>query len=254
MAENGKTFAPAAFNADPALVRSELARGAESFLKRWGGAYRSASAELASWILGPLPKSAPGRVSLVDLLMSLQTLRSQFLEEARQHSALVGSHWHGLQTEFATLAAAIQWLTTVREVGFNCNLERAISVLKERAVADQLQAQLQALQDNASDGISSLFAELQLDSLAAFGITTTQDVPIANLIDTLRLWQNSIGRYREWVDIAETRATLVQNGLLPWVEAIDRGPTRTRGRSIVVRTSGSPVEYGSPNQSKFGQV
>src|SRR5262249_22156443 len=62
------TFQEAGLKGDPASIRNHLVGGTASLFRRWGRAYRYASAVLASWLNTPLPRTAQERVSTVDRL------------------------------------------------------------------------------------------------------------------------------------------------------------------------------------------
>jgi hypothetical protein len=158
--EDQKVYVPAAFDADTTGVRSRLVKGSKSILKRWGTGYRSASAELKSWITGPLPKSALERTVLVDRLTSIQKLQQQLTNEAAHNSALLGSFWRDYQTDFSGIERAVQWLRTVRQTSFNFRLDPALSLLAKGALAEQLQTKLQDLHDSVCEALANLSNQL----------------------------------------------------------------------------------------------
>ena len=60
-------FVDAAFAQPVTGLRGALVAGSQSFFSRIGGAYRSASRELAGLLRGPLPKAASDRIARVDV-------------------------------------------------------------------------------------------------------------------------------------------------------------------------------------------
>ena len=48
-------------------------------------------------------------------------------------------------------------------------------------------------------------------------------MPIADLVDRLTLWHDSIDKYRVWGDLSTARILLLQNGLSAFVDMLDRG-------------------------------
>jgi hypothetical protein len=98
IAAEAGAFHSVALEAEAASVRTRLAAGA-SWFKRWTRAYRDASAELASWLTDPLPKSAAERISFVDRLIGLKAKRNQFEGLSQEAQAIFGPLWHREATD-----------------------------------------------------------------------------------------------------------------------------------------------------------
>jgi hypothetical protein len=88
-------FVPAAFEADTASVRSDLARAAVSWFARLGARYRCASAELSTWLKGALPKRAAERIALVDALRELKIQKDALAARELEGALLLGPLWAG---------------------------------------------------------------------------------------------------------------------------------------------------------------
>jgi Protein of unknown function (DUF4011)/AAA domain len=209
-AESG-AFRATALEAETASVRARLAAGA-SWFKRWRGGYRAASAELASWLTGTLPKSPAERVSLVDRLIDLKGKRTRFDNLSQEAHVPFGTLWRREATDLAGLRAMTAWLRRVREEGFGLDLTPAFALLGKQVLQTYC-ARLGDEEISARDLLERVISRLDLDTAAAFRQSSINDVGLADLATRLDGWASQLGRYSEWSKLAGTERTLRSYGL-----------------------------------------
>ncbi|MGQ0444424.1 MAG: hypothetical protein ACT4O2_04665 [Beijerinckiaceae bacterium] len=220
-AETG-AFRAAALDADTASVRARLAAGT-SWFQRWKRAYRAASAELASWLTGPLPKSAAGRVSLVDLLIELKGKRNRFENLSQEAQALFGPLWRREDTDLSGLRTIVAWLRRVREEGFRFDLTSTLAMLGRPDLLTVYQTQLADEETAARAKLETIVCGLNLDDAAAFGHSSIYDVGIEDLAARLDGWASQVGRYSEWSKLASTDRIIRSYGLSALADRIANG-------------------------------
>ncbi len=222
-------FRPAALEAEAANVRAQLVAGT-SWFKRWKRAYRDASAELASWLTGSLPKSAAERVSLVDHLIALKAKRYRLEHLSKEAQMLFGPVWHREATDLSGLRAVIAWLRRVREEGFGFDLTPAFALL-EKPVLQTYRARLGEEETAACGELEKIISLLDVDATAAFGHSSIRDVGIEDLAARLEGWASQVGRYSEWSKLGRANRTLRNYGLLVLADRIGDGAL-TPGRAV----------------------
>ena len=205
---SGAVFRPNAAVARIDHLRSMLATG-HSFFGRLGGAYRSASAELLSLSVGPLPKRQAERIALLDQLMDLQETRQRMLSHEAFGSELLGPLWQGESTDFVALSTATGWLRQLLHTAVALNTSSAIGLRKYEP------AQLRVLRDQViNNGIEAearareVLETLDLDLEAVFAISRPDEIPFDNLSGWVRRWLENIERLDEWSQLEGADAAL----------------------------------------------
>lgn len=98
-------------------LRGPIVQGLSSFLSRIFGKYRSVSKELATYLIGDLPKSPEERLKLVDSILEGKTKKDLFDEEIDFLKSKLGDEWRGERTPFGEIENILGWFQkTTREV------------------------------------------------------------------------------------------------------------------------------------------
>ena len=225
-------FADFALSVPVAHMRMPLS-GGQSLFGRIGGAYRTASTELAGLMVAPLPKQAERRLAVLDQLLAIQAARGAIASQESAGAEVLGPLWQEENTNFEILSQAIPWIEELR------GLMPEISVAAGAACASRDAGDLQSLADNIDrlagalrDGIENLSSRLAVHSIEAFGAEDFTDVELATLRARISAWSDSLDRYDEWVrlDSADRAARdssvaavadAVWNGTLAAEQAVD---------------------------------
>jgi hypothetical protein len=197
-------FAAPAWAANVAAMRPALVRGQASFFSRLFGGYRRASAELASFLNGVLPKAPADRLALVDELAAVQTRRARLAEEEGWLQSTLGAEWRGERTPFAEVQTISSWLVDLRRAGAfasSAQLVAALGALPDPArEATALGARIAACRDS----ISAPFARLRLD-LPQAGLGADLDTsPLSELRAALAQMAADPARYGDWAGLAQS--------------------------------------------------
>ena len=211
IATSRRLFLAPAHQADVAAVRSHLARGVGSWLARFGGGYRRASAELGTWLTGALPTTASERVAIVDSLADLITKKSALSQCAAEARALFGPIWSSERTDFAGIIRASEWLTRATARGLGTSVEQALFLANRPEIATRLPENLRQDSQKVRTDTLAFVDTLGLDLTAAFGAASADELPLSDLVDRIETWTQSLDRYSEWAELsrldAEVRGT-----------------------------------------------
>lgn len=107
-------FVDAAWSVDPGPLRAALAQGAASFLSRWFGGYRKASAKLAEVLKAPLPDAPALRLNLITELADLAAKRKRLGEQDGWLRGVLAEDWQDERTAFSDIKAVALWMSEGR--------------------------------------------------------------------------------------------------------------------------------------------
>lgn len=201
-------FRPTAVTAQIGHLRAMLATGS-GFFGRLGSSYRNGSSELASLLIGPLPKKQTDRLDLLDKLTELQHARTRLLSLEALAIELIGSLWRGDTTDFASLSQATTWLRRVLQNAIEVNASAALTLAGDRSEQlRNLQTEVTGHGADVSTRFGDLVAELDLDIAAVFGVNQLGDIPFSEMTRKGRLWLEDLERLDEWAHLARADASL----------------------------------------------
>lgn len=215
-------FVDQAWSAGTGTLRSAIAGGQASFWARMFGPYRRASAALAGLLVGPLPKAASERLSLVDQLASVQSLRRRLSDDEAWLQAALGENWRGERTDFAGFSKVSAWLEQLKPTGFRSASE-VLSALARVKAPDRVAQSLAAQAREALEQAMKLVSRLELDLEQAGFPVDIRDAELADLAVTFDKMRAGTASYADWAALARTTARTVEAGAGPVVEAIADG-------------------------------
>ncbi len=216
-------FRDAGLAADPMSIRTRLVGGTVSFFKRWGSAYRGASAELASWLTTPLPRTAQERVAVVDSLLKLQSKLARRQTATAEVQDALGSHWRGEKTNFDGLNRAFEWVLSVRDAGFDHDLSNGLALVGDPAVLGRHHEALQIETAESQSQLTTVHQSLGLRLADAFGEENKCNVDLARLINHLEELAGNLDRYEEWRKLSRAYAALRAQSLDDFANDLARG-------------------------------
>jgi hypothetical protein len=215
------TFREAGLTGDPASIRTHLVGGTTSLFRRWGRAYRDASALLASWLNETLPRTAQERVSTVDRLLALQNklVRKQAVDQ-RLWQAL-GAYWRGDNTNFEGLNRALSWTMGVREAGFDHDLSGGLS--HEPQIIKRLHEEMRTDVESLGPELAAIHETIGLRLAVVFGEEDCRKVELLKSINHLENLAANLGLYEQWCKLARAYASLRTKGLEAFGDSIAHG-------------------------------
>ncbi|EQB10363.1 DUF3320 domain-containing protein [Novosphingobium lindaniclasticum] len=214
-------FIDSAFDADVSTLRGPLAAGAASFFARWGGAYRGASRALAGIVRGPLPSAAVERLSLVDQLAEVQTLRRQWSQDETWLAAALGDDWRGERTDFAHAARVVEWCSRVAEGAITPTPDRIVAMATDVPSRARHLANLNAQSNGASDRAATIVRSLKIDE-RRFGAPHA-DADLSVVGGVFGTMANATARYGEWAALCQARQALDERGMTSLAERMATG-------------------------------
>ena len=217
-AEASQLFIEQAYQVTPATIRGAIAAGTMSFFARLGGAYRSASRELAGLLKGALPKAASDRLQLIDQLMEIGSLRQRWADDEQFMAAALGAAWRGERTDFATARTVTAWSSGVRSCPVTLNIKAAVTLASDRARLEKFQSDISAATSGAKGAVDTVVAKLGLDRDALFG--PNDELDLMHATTRLDAMSTAADRYGEWTRLSRLRAKLDSAGLSTLAERI----------------------------------
>jgi hypothetical protein len=202
LAREQKLFVTSAFQCDAIQLRAKLARGSASWLARWGSDYRSASAELGSYLTTPLPKSAPERVALVDRLIAVKEQRRIFAERGLAGAPLLGGLWAAEHTDFRALLDAYLWLLRAMEVEIVSKLTNVLFVASKESMAQLLLERIKSSAASLKTELNTLFQSLDFNCQQAFATPSIDTVPLSAVAERFATWSQSHAKYSDWAELS----------------------------------------------------
>jgi hypothetical protein len=206
------TFSTPAWTASLGPMRQGIACGQRSWFARIFGPYRRASGELASLLIGRLPKGPAERLALADQLAEVQNRRARLAEEESWLQSALGAEWRGERTPFAVLLAVSDWLGAVKQAGAFSEAGHVTAALAAvpdlPGAAADLDASLQACRTDIAAPVTRLRLDL---AQAGFG-DTVERAPLAALAEFFAEMASDGVRYSEWTRLARGIAASLENG------------------------------------------
>lgn len=218
-------FIDAAFDASPLALRGALEAGTQSFLARWGRAYREASRDLAGKLRGPLPKKAQDRLALVDALIDIDEKRKAWTVGESCYAQSLGDSWRGEQTDFAQLLPVAAWCQKARQAPLACPPAALVVLGRDPMRVADLAQKLARLEPAAKQAIGDVFEVLRFEP-AALGHEEPEHHALVLVIDWVKQVASSMDRYPGWVALGHSHADLAAAGLQDIATGIQAGTLR----------------------------
>jgi phage tail protein X len=205
-------FLDHAFSTNVTHLRGPLAAGTLSFFTRWGGAYRTASRDLAGLLKTALPGSADGRLECVDRVLEIARLRGEWAMDEPFCQAAVGEDWRGERTDWSIIESICEWADRVGEA--NTDIEADIDDLVAAALAIDrvgLIERMQIFGAQAWKSLDELRAFLDLGDDRFPDGWREADLPL--IIDALNEMAEAVDRYPAWAEMVAARKIMDSEGI-----------------------------------------
>ena len=215
-------FATSAWNVELGTLRSGVAGGQSSWFARLFGPYRRASSSLAGLLTGPLPKTAPERLALVDQLGGVQEHRRQLADEEAWLQAALAEEWRGERTDFAGIQKLADWLAKAKAAGFS-EVSHLLSAMGAVQAPLDAARDLSALLDDARTKTQAPISRLKLDLQHAGLASDLAEASIEDLAAIFDAMRRDPGSYAGWASLARATHDITDAGAGDIVDAIADG-------------------------------
>lgn len=218
-----RAFSAAAWSIDCKSIRSAIVAGQISTFRRWFGSYKRASAELASVLLGALPKDVSARLSLIDELIGIQEKRAQLASEEAWLQVHLKEHWRGERTPFQDLASLCEWLSAIRTAGVFQQASQITGALEALGSPVETGNTLFARSGRLRELILAVVGRLALDLDVAGLEADVEKLPLPELKRVLFRMASDLTSYSSWVTLQRAIETAKAAGAGPVVERVLKG-------------------------------
>jgi hypothetical protein len=218
--EAAPRFRETAWDAPAADIRARLGPGVGSFWARLFGKYRGASAELSALASEPLPRSPQDRLALLDTLLGVQSRRRALGDEEGWLKTVLGPHWRGERTDFASLEAVITWMRDLEATKVRIDGAFLAMATEIAPTASDLSAKVDAFAGGLEERLARIVQRLDLQPREGVRLPAA---PLAEVEARLSAMRRDLQRYDEWATLQRLIARLEEAGLDDLVASVDRG-------------------------------
>lgn len=221
--DGASQYVEAAWTSPVDHLRGPIASAVGSFFSKFGGAYRSASRELATLLQLTIPKSAEERLVLVDQLLAAHTKRKHFEECESFLMHALGNNWHGESTPFEKILAVGNWYQEVHQKQPDVPVQTVAGLAGKSDPTKKLAHFLKTNAESIFTAATDIFVKLDLNLKQAFSCTSLEQVPLDALAFKLQSIAQNQMKYGDWVKLAQTIKKLETANLSDIISRIDAG-------------------------------
>ncbi len=217
-------FNSSAWDARVAEIKSSFVRGQASFFSRLFGPYRRASAEFATLLNVPLPKTAEDRLALLGKLENVQNKRSALSDEEGYLLSRLGEHWRGEKTPFKVLLKVKNWISDVSDQEVFETAQNLLAATKSAQSPGQLANNLRSISTETEKALSAPLSRLEIDlSLMDESAGDLRNASISELSRRFRAMDENHGKYSEWTALENAVLVLKEHGAEEIVTSVNSG-------------------------------
>jgi hypothetical protein len=159
-------------------------------------------------------------MALLDALLGVQARRRELADEEGFLKSVLGPHWRGERTDFASIEAVIAWLRELEATKVRLDGAFLAMTAEIAPVAAELSGMVDALASGLEDRLAGIARRL--------GLRPGDGVPLpaAALSETearLSAMRRDLHRYDEWATLQRLITKLEEAGLDDLVASVDRG-------------------------------
>ena len=192
------TFVESAWDASVRECRDVIASKGRSWLRFFSLLYRAQTANLASYLKVPMPKTVDQRLLLLDGLVAAQTARRSFEEVQATGRSAFGGFWRKERSDWESLERLTSWWDSFPKAaggeGTRDRLARVILSADDRKSLGAFRKDF----DAAKAGVDQLLNFLRLDP-ERVPLRTGAEMTFAEMSATVSEWRRSFERITRWV-------------------------------------------------------
>ena len=206
-------LAEAAWSANVAETRRDLAAYGGSFFSFLNGKFRRAKAEFKGLLAGAGPKKHEEQLEVLDTLIKAK----KHIEEIRATDTLganaFGSYWRGERTEWPVVSKILEWDNENRRLSDATLLRRRIGEVQDLEKLERTANQLDDQIKGCLRQVEEVFLALKLDLKVAFGVEEARRVAISVLVARMQQWRDDTEAMTKWIAYRTRSDTLRSEGL-----------------------------------------
>lgn len=184
-------FSRVGLAAELAGIRQAVAVKGNSWFRILDRNYRMQLALLKSYLIRPLPRKQPERLSLIDTAIEAQAAKARF-ESTADAGAAFGAAWRGERSAWDSLTEIVNWRS--RNKALPQETWEKLSATTKVASIETIKAELSRTLPRLEQSLRALLNTLELDLRLAFDCECVGQVSLAQLAERLARWtKNSEG-------------------------------------------------------------
>ncbi|TXC75601.1 DUF3320 domain-containing protein [Luteibaculum oceani] len=200
-------------------LRLDIQEGVDSWFKRNFGNYNRSSKKLASLITENLPKAPKRRLKLIETLIEINRVDSEFSIDKDWLINVLGEDWRDIKTPFKEIEEAIEWIENIKKTANLIKSPDELGVairtsngLERITVSDEI--------DKVKEHLKRPLSILKLDYQASI---LNEDVYFQNLSVLVEVFERILGSegdYEAWVSYEHHRKEIINQGAAELLELI----------------------------------
>ncbi len=210
------TLQEAAWQADLAKIRQSLSTHGRSVFRWFRRDYREAITALRGLLKSELPRRLADRLKIVDEVIKVRDVARDFDHDStviQLGRAAFGDAWKGSKSDWNSLALVVKWDSDCRADRTTWNHRGILSRLERPEILQHPLRTASATLKPASNQLQDLAKFLSLNVADAFGIDKLNAVPIGDLLERLKRWQEHPESLSKWIGYQMRRRRLEESGL-----------------------------------------
>ena len=196
------TVADFACSVDLVRLRRILASYGGSWFRWFFKEYRDASAELRSLLTGRPPRRMADRLAIVDGLIAIAT-GTKALDQDDSNTQLgrdaFGTDWKGSKSDWSRLAAIVHWDSDCTRESLPGDHRQILAALADPQPLAHPPIVSRRSWNKRTSTCAGALGVLSIDFKQAFGVDLLAIVPVAALVDRLRIWYERPDALAEWI-------------------------------------------------------
>ena len=221
-----ETVHEAAWLADLAKIRQSVSTHGPSLFRWFRRDYREAIKALRGLLKSELPRRLADRLKIIDEVIKVRDGARVIDQDAtviELGRAAFGETWKGSKSDWSSLALVVKWDADCRADRTPWNHRGILSRLEGPEILQIPLRMASTTLKPASNQLQELAKFLSLNVADAFGIDKLNSVPIGDLLERLKRWQEHPESLSKWIGYQMRRRRLEESGLGAIVDGIQQG-------------------------------
>lgn len=205
---------------DAATLTKTIATHGKSVFRIFRREYRHAISQLKEIVRTKLPRPIEQRLELCGKLYHFQNLVKAFTVKSADADFTFGYLWNGRGSDWKALRMAIEWVARADSLNIPAHQRSTLALQRENRQFVPQVAALEPVLTEAYHSFLQIVQTLELDQAGAFGVESTQEVPLGQLSRQCRDWQANIAKLPAWCTWVYRAREVAEAGLEGYLHAL----------------------------------
>jgi hypothetical protein len=219
----GDRVRPTAFDGDSRPTLKAVEDSGRSLFRFLSFPFRRAMNEFRALVVGEPPRGFEERVALLKEIVAGQQHAAAVRAGESLAKQAFGAAWNGLDSNWAQLAAIVAWASNPSVAKACADFRQRFVTLDQSVDYASFVSALQASVQPFADALDAVVAELALDAPQAFGVPTSDRIPIVALRERVAEWLGNVESLSRWTSWHQGATDARSRGLGDLVAALESG-------------------------------